>query len=80
MEAVQFLTQEGQKTIGQAALQFVLSESAVASVLPNIYNQEQLEEFVNASSLPAIAPSDLEKLKCLYAENFGVEPAMDGNF
>ena len=36
-------------TLGQIALQWILSDPAVASTLPNIYNREQLAEFAAAS-------------------------------
>ena len=76
VEAIQFLTECDSKTLGQVALQFVLSEPTVASLLPNIYNADQLQEFVKASELPPISQSDLRKLRDLYIRNFGVEPAI----
>ncbi len=75
IDAVQFLLADGQRTIGQAALQFVLSEPTIASVLPNIYNVEQLEEFVKTPSLPPISENNLQQLREMYTANFGVEPA-----
>ena len=74
VEAIQFLTVGNSKTLGQVALQFVLSEPTVASVLPNIYNSQQLEEFSKASDLPAITETHLQKLQELYSKNFCVEP------
>ncbi len=73
VDAIQFLLEDNARTLGQVALQFVLAEPAVASVLPNIYNVEQLEEFALTPDLPGISPAHLEKLRDLYAKNFGVE-------
>ena len=74
VDAIQFLLLGNSKTLGQVALQFVLSEPTVTSVLPNIYNVEQLEEFARTPDLPEISSAQLEKLHDLYAKNFGVEP------
>ena len=75
VDAINFLTEGTSKTLGQVALQFVLSEPTVASVLPNIYNLEQLEEFAKTPELPAITQAQLKTLTELYAKNFGVQPA-----
>ncbi len=40
---LQFLKADGLRTLGQAAIQFILSEPSVSSVLPNIYNTDDLD-------------------------------------
>ena len=45
LEQLGFLHEGTGRTIGQAAIQYVLEPPSVVSVLPNIYNAEQLEEF-----------------------------------
>ncbi|PQV64762.1 putative oxidoreductase [Abditibacterium utsteinense] len=72
LETLDFLTQNG-ATLGQQAIKFVLAEPLVTSVLPNIYNAEQLQEFAAAPDLPDLSVEDLEKLAQLTAQNFGVE-------
>ncbi len=62
----------GSRTIGQAALKFILSEPSVASVLPNIYNEQLLEEFTAASDLPNLTPQEISRIQELYASNFGL--------
>src|SRR5581483_10450633 len=74
LERLRFLTEGRAMTIGQAALRFVLAEPTVASALPNIYDAEQLEEFVGASDVPDLTPDDLERIAALYAHNFDLEP------
>ncbi len=44
IETLQFLVTP-QRTLGQAALQWLLAEPRVMNVLPNIYDREQLHEF-----------------------------------
>jgi len=75
LKAVEFLTEGTGRTIGQAAIQFVLSEPTVASVLPNIYDPEQLHEFAAASDTPALSAAELSRLASLYERNFGVVPS-----
>jgi aryl-alcohol dehydrogenase-like predicted oxidoreductase len=45
IEALRFLYEDREMTIGQAALKWLLASPAVMVTLPNIYNVEQLEEF-----------------------------------
>jgi aryl-alcohol dehydrogenase-like predicted oxidoreductase len=73
VEMLDFLTAGGKRTIGQAAIQFILSEPSVASVLPNVYDEKQLVEFAAASETPELAPDELAQIVALYAENFGLE-------
>lgn len=44
------------------ALQYILSEERVATVFPNIYNEEQLREFIEYENAPALTPVEKEKL------------------
>jgi aryl-alcohol dehydrogenase-like predicted oxidoreductase len=67
-----FLTAVGGRTLGQAALQFILAEPSVASVLPNIYSEAMLREFVAAVDTPALTAGELERIGRLYAEQFGL--------
>ncbi|MEX2159283.1 MAG: aldo/keto reductase [Dehalococcoidia bacterium] len=77
LRAIDFITDAG-RTIGQAALQFILAEPSIASTLPNIYNEEQLLEFAAAPETPALTQDELSRLGELYEHNFGVEPAAAG--
>ena len=69
-----FLTAE--RTLGQAALKFVLASSEVASTLPNIYDEDQLEEFASAPETPDLTGAELARTEELYENNFGLESAM----
>ena len=72
-----FLTGATGRTIGQAALQFVLAESAVGAVLPNIYIATQLAEFAAAVDTPPLTADELAAVAQLSATNFGL-PAQAG--
>ena len=47
------------------------------TVLPNIYDREQLVEFATAPDTPALTADELARIDELYANNFGIdEPPM----
>jgi aryl-alcohol dehydrogenase-like predicted oxidoreductase len=71
VKTLQFLVTP-QRTLGQAALQWLLAEPRVMNVLPNIYDAEQLREFATASDTPRFTPDELARVKELAATNFGV--------
>ena len=74
VKQLRFLERSG-RTLGQAAIAWLLAEPRVMSVLPNIYDAEQLVEFAGASSVPALTPDELGEINALYARNFGLEEA-----
>src|ERR1700704_4188050 len=65
--------ENSERTLGQAALQWLLADDRVASTLPNIYEEAQLIEFAKAPECPPLTPDEMEKIAELYGENFGVE-------
>ncbi|MGC1759406.1 MAG: hypothetical protein WA742_08635, partial [Candidatus Cybelea sp.] len=45
----------------------------VMTVLPNIYDHEQLVEFAKAPDAPALEPAELARIESLYRSHFGIE-------
>jgi aryl-alcohol dehydrogenase-like predicted oxidoreductase len=74
VERLRFLERPG-RTLGQAAIQWLLNEPRVVSVLPNIYDRAQLHEFATAVDSPALNAMELEQIDALYRANFGIEEA-----
>src|SRR5436189_257362 len=72
IDQLRFL-ENSERTLGQAALQWLLADDRVASTLPNIYEEAQLIEFAKAPDCPPLTNDDMEKIAELYEENFGVE-------
>jgi len=72
VEHLRFLEAGGQRTLGQAALRWLLAESVIAATLPNIYDEAQLDEFAAASDAPDLTPDELRRCDELYAANFGL--------
>ena len=72
IDKLRFL-ENSERTLGQAALLWLLADNRVASTLPNIYNEEQLIEFAKAPECPPLTADELAKIDNLRSENFGVE-------
>jgi aryl-alcohol dehydrogenase-like predicted oxidoreductase len=70
VDTLGFLTRE--MTLGQAALKWLLAEPRVVTTLPNIYDEEQLAEFAEASEKADLSDADLARITELYDNNFGV--------
>ena len=63
------------RTIGQLALQFILHEPSVPSILPNIYDEEGLDDFCAYDEAPALTDAEYDSIQALYARNFDLEAA-----
>lgn len=71
-----FLWEGTGRTLSQVAIQYILAEPSVASVLPNIYNESLLREFVAAPDLTPLGPDELARVEQLYAASFGLPEAV----
>lgn len=77
VEALRFLELPN-RTLGQAAIGWLLDEPRVMSVLPNIYNREQLHEFATAPDTLKLTLDERARINALFAANFGIdEPPMN---
>jgi aryl-alcohol dehydrogenase-like predicted oxidoreductase len=72
VEQLRFLEGPG-RTLGQAALQWILADPRVGSCLPNIYDAEQLAEFAAAPETPALTAEEMARVAALVANRFGIE-------
>jgi aryl-alcohol dehydrogenase-like predicted oxidoreductase len=77
LERLEFLTAGGDRTIGQVALRWALAEPSIASVLPNVYDEEQLVEFVGASDTPDLTADELARVADLYAHGFYLDQEVE---
>lgn len=71
IRTLDFLTAD--MTLGQAALKWLLAEEMVITTLPNIYDDDQLDEFAAASEKPDLSREQLDRVAALNEINFGVE-------
>ncbi len=72
VEQLRFL-ENSERTLGQAALQWLLADTRVASTLPNIYNEAQLTEFAKAPECPPLTADDRARIDDLYTSHFGID-------
>jgi aryl-alcohol dehydrogenase-like predicted oxidoreductase len=70
-----FLTDGTGRTLGQAALQFLWSEPLMATALPNIYDEKQLEELCAAPDAAPLTSEELARIETLYTRGFDLELA-----
>jgi aryl-alcohol dehydrogenase-like predicted oxidoreductase len=70
VRTLDFLTRD--MTLGQAALKWLLAEPLVVTTLPNVYDEEQLAEFADASDKRDLTAAELARVAELNATNFGV--------
>jgi aryl-alcohol dehydrogenase-like predicted oxidoreductase len=73
LERLRFLHEGAGRTIGQAALKWILAEPTMTTVLPNIYDEEQLVEFAAAPDTPDLTAGELARVADLYAHDFYLE-------
>jgi aryl-alcohol dehydrogenase-like predicted oxidoreductase len=79
VKKLDFLTRGTGRTIGQAAIKFILAEPCIGSVLPNIYNEKQLVEFAGAPDTPDLTGDELAQITELCRTNFGLAGAVSGS-
>ena len=72
VEQLRFL-ERANRTMGQAALLWLLKDPHVASTLPNFYDEKQLTEFASISECPDLTDDEMERIAGLYAAHFGIE-------
>jgi aryl-alcohol dehydrogenase-like predicted oxidoreductase len=71
IETLRFL-ETPTRTLGQAAMQWLLAEPRAMTILPNIYDAEQLAEFGAAPDSETLTPGELARIAELAATNFGI--------
>jgi aryl-alcohol dehydrogenase-like predicted oxidoreductase len=72
VEALRFLERDGARTMGQAAIQWLLGHPEVACVTPTFRTNDDIDEWAAAPDTPALSDDELRRVEELYAENFGV--------
>jgi len=75
VEQLRFLVIPGERSMAQAALQFVLAQPGMACVVPTVTTMPELEELAAASTAPPLTSDELDRIGELSASGFGLEPA-----
>ncbi|PSQ41477.1 general stress protein, partial [Halobacteriales archaeon SW_5_68_122] len=64
---------EGERTMGQASLQWLLYHDEVATVTPTFRTRGDIDEWAAASEVPPLTDEEYERVRALYADDFGIE-------
>ncbi|MFB6151372.1 MAG: aldo/keto reductase [Haloarculaceae archaeon] len=64
---------EGARTMGQAAIQWLLAHDEVATVTPTFRTTDDVDEWASAPDTPPLSDAEFERVEELYRENFGVD-------
>jgi len=73
IEELRFLERDGARTMGQAAIQWLLSFDEVASVTPTFRSKDDIEEWAAAPETPRLSEDEQERVADLYETNFGID-------
>ncbi|CAN5176280.1 aldo/keto reductase [soil metagenome] len=73
IETLRFLHEDGEMTLAQAALKYLLASPAVMTTLPNVYDREQLEEFAAAPEKRDLTGEEMARIRELQRTNFGID-------
>ncbi|HAA96158.1 MAG: aldo/keto reductase [SAR202 cluster bacterium] len=72
VDRVRFLVHEDSRTMAQSAIQFVLKQKPIVSVLPNLTNLDELNEYTSALDTPEITDEEQARLDELWAHGFDI--------
>ncbi|MDS0282377.1 aldo/keto reductase [Haloarcula onubensis] len=73
LETLRFLERDGERTMGQAAIQWLLAHDEVASVTPTFRTTDDIEEWAGAPDTPALSDTEYDRVQSLYHDDFGIE-------
>ncbi|MEF8807428.1 aldo/keto reductase [Natronomonas sp.] len=72
LETIRFLERDGERTMAQASLQWLLYHDPVASVTPTFRTREDIDEWAAASEVPPLSDEEYERVQELYENNFDI--------
>ncbi|NHN42154.1 aldo/keto reductase [Halorubellus sp. JP-L1] len=73
VDALRFLERDGQRSMAQASLQYLLYHDAVATVTPTFRTREDIDAWAAASDVPALSDAEYERVRELQANDFELE-------
>ena len=79
-EHLVFLAQDTDRTLAQAAIKFSLAQPSIATVLPNITNEENLKEYTATSETPDLTSEELARIAELFDNDFYLDDVLPENF
>jgi aryl-alcohol dehydrogenase-like predicted oxidoreductase len=77
VDRLESLRKERGVTLGQFALLWLYAHKSMLSALPNIYDEEQIREFVAASEHAPLTDAEMERIQEMYVRNFEITPYVE---
>lgn len=77
VDALKPLCERRGVSIGQLALLWLYAHASIVSALPNIYDEEQIEEFAAASDHPPLTDPEMDQVQGMYGRNFDIQPYVE---
>ena len=75
IDQLRFLVRDGERSMTQAALKFILQQPRMACVVPTITSMAELEDFAGAAGAPDLTADELARVDELYRSGFGLAVA-----
>ncbi len=72
IEQLKFLTEGKDRSLAQVALLYILAHPELTAVLPNIYDEKQLEEFAATADKAPLTADEIKKVDELFDSNYGL--------
>ncbi|WP_247002625.1 aldo/keto reductase [Halosolutus gelatinilyticus] len=73
LEKLRFLERDGERTMGQASIAWLLSHEPVATVTPTFRTADDIDEWAAASDVPKLSDEELTRVEELYETNFDID-------
>jgi len=79
LEKLRFLERDGERTMGQASIAWLLSHESVATVTPTFRTTDDIDEWAAASDVPKLSEAEMDRVAELYENDFeiGRDDGMD---
>jgi aryl-alcohol dehydrogenase-like predicted oxidoreductase len=73
VDALRFLERDGERTMAQASLQYLLYHEAVPTVTPTFRTREDIDAWAAASDVPPLSDAEYDRVRDLQANGFELE-------
>lgn len=73
LDKLRFLERDGERTMGQAAIQWLLAHDTVSTVTPTFRSTDDIDEWAAAPDTPALSEEEFEQVADLHAREYDIE-------
>ncbi|RQG90494.1 aldo/keto reductase [Natrarchaeobius chitinivorans] len=73
LEKLRFLERDGERTMGQASIAWLLSHDPVATVTPTFRTTDDIDDWAAASDVPKLTAEEMDRVDELYRNDFDID-------